>query len=273
MPLHLDSIMNDKMKRDVFAWVLQECMDGCDSLFLSEDKKFFHIRRNIIDGLSGDTIGKFIYTLLLGDNVLEIKDIDIVWDNDKPTLLRFNLLREWSSGSNERYGVEAVNEGQHLEIETVNRHVVNKALVGTEREVFVSAFPFELNLYENIDAFNKWAGFKDPITVGGTDIMVHGFSPKFTMPSRMFGDAEEKNENYSFVLGEVVSFRDVEVTFGETVTSFVLAKVDTALGIIPVGMSRDVFNLEELEVGSIVAMNADIKVDLAKDEDFNYPGK
>lgn len=84
-------------------------------------------------------------------------------------------------------------------------------------------------------------------------------------------DTEKKSdESYSFVVGKVVSYQDVEIALGETVLSFVLAKVDTALGVIPVAMSRDVFELEKLEVGCIIAMNADIKADLAKDEDFKY---
>lgn len=270
MPLHLDSIMNDKQKNDVFTWVIQECMDGCDSLFISEDKKYFHIRNNIIDKLTNKPIGKFIYTLMLGDNVLEIKDIDIVWDCDTTTILKFNVLRDGSSDANEYYSVEVVEDGQHLEIETVNRHVINGSIVGTEREVFACAFPFELNVYDNMDDFNSWAGFESPVQVGGTDITVGGFSPKFTMPGRIFGDEKNSGESYSFMLGEVVSFRNVEVTFGENTCQFILADVDTALGVIPVGMSEDVFDLEKLKLGSVIAMNADIKVDLAQDKDFRY---
>ena len=70
-----------------------------------------------------------------------------------------------------------------------------------------------------------------------------------------------------------VSYRDVEIAFGETVYPFVLAQVDTALGVIPVSMGREVFDLEDLQVGRIIAMNADIKADLAKDEDFKYPNR
>lgn len=273
MPLHLDSIMNDKQKNDVFTWVIQECMDGCDSLFVSEDKKYFHIRNNIIDKLTNKPIGKFIYTLMLGDNVLEIKDIDIVWDNSTPTLLKINTLREGSSDSNEYYGVEVVNEGWRLEIETVNRHVIKEDLIGTQREAFVSAFPFELTVYEDIDAFNNWAGFKAPIKIGDTDLLIHGFSPKFTMSGRMFSDDSGTGGNYSFILGDVVDFRDVEVAFGGIEVSFVLANLDTSLGVIPVGLSRETFDLRNLKIGSVIAMNADIKVDLAKDDDFSYTYK
>lgn len=58
--------------------------------------------------------------------------------------------------------------------------------------------------------------------------------------------------------------------FGDTVYPFVLAQADTALGVIPVSMSREVFELEKLKVGCVIVMNADIKADLAKDGDFKF---
>ena len=48
----------------------------------------------------------------------------------------------------------------------------------------------------------------------------------------------------------------------------VIAHVDTALGCIPVAMGRDVFDLSALDVGSIIGMNADVKVDLSSSDDF-----
>ena len=58
-------------------------------------------------------------------------------------------------------------------------------------------------------------------------------------------------------------------TFGETVLSFVLAQVETGLGIIPASMGREVFDLAELKIGCVIAMNADIKADVAKPEAFS----
>ena len=203
--------------------------------------------------------------------MLEIKDLDIVWNNDTPTRLQFNTLRDGSSDANEYYEAETVGDGQHLEIETVNRHAVKGDILDTEREVYISAFPFELSVYADIDAFNKWVGFKSEITLGDTDLKVGGFSEKFMMPGGLFNDKKKMDESYSFVVGTVVAYRDVEIAFGETVLPFVLAQVDTALGVIPVSMGRDVFDLEKLEVGCVVAMNADIKADVARDEDFQYP--
>lgn len=271
MPLHLNSITNDSQKAEPLAWILQKGIDECDSIFITEDQKYFHIRCNIMDRLSGDAIGRIVYTILHGEKALEIQDLDIVWNNDIATLLQFNTRRCGSSDSNEYYEAETVDEGQPLEIETVNRHVVSADILDTEREAYISAFPFELSVYDDINAFNKWAGFNREITVGDTDLKVGGFSESFMMPGGLLNADRESNESYSFVIGKVVSYRDVEIAFGETIYPFVLAQVDTALGVIPVSMGREVFDLEKLQVGCIIAMNADIKADLAKDEDFKYP--
>jgi hypothetical protein len=273
MPLHLNSITNESQKAEPLAWILQKGMDECDSVFISDDNKYFHIRGNIIDRLSGQPIGKMVYTILHDDNVLEIKDLDMVWNNSVPTVLQFNKLRDGSSDANEYYEAETVDEGQHLELETVNRHVVSEDIVNTKREAFISAFPFELSIFADIQAFNEWAGFKREIAVGNTDLKVGGFYEKFMMPGGMFNDEKKSDESYSFVIGTVISYQDVEIAFGETVYPFVLAQVDTALGVIPVSMGRDVFDIEKIREGCIVAMNADIKADVARDSDFRYSNR
>ena len=100
MPLHLNSITNDSQKAEPLAWILQKGIDECDSVFISDDNKYFHIRGNIIDRLSGQPIGKMVYTILHDNKVLEIKDLDMVWNNSVPTLLQFNKLRDGSSDAN-----------------------------------------------------------------------------------------------------------------------------------------------------------------------------
>ena len=273
MPLHLNSITNDSRNSGLLAWILQEGMNACDSIFITEDQKYFHIRCNIMDRLSGDVIGKMVYTLLHGDKAIEVLDLDIVFNNNVSSVISFIELRDGSSDSNEYYEAEVVEGGQHFELETVNRHVVVGELVDTEREVFISAFPFALSVYADMDAFNKWAGFKKDVTVGDTDLKVGGFSDKLIMPGGITNPDKRNDESYTFLVGRVVSFKNVEVVFGKKVLPFVLAWVDTALGTIPVPLGREVFNLKSLKVGCIVAMNADIKADLAKDEDFKYPNK
>ena len=89
------------------------------------------------------------------------------------------------------------------------------------------------------------------------------------MPGRLFTEQED-DESYSFLIGKVKSFTDVQIQFGEVTWSFVLAKVFTALGTVPIAMGREVFDLTELVPGAIVAMNANVKADLSRPEDFTY---
>jgi hypothetical protein len=57
---------------------------------------------------------------------------------------------------------------------------------------------------------------------------------------------------------------------GITRLDFVLAQVRTALGIIPVAMGRDAFNIEGIRPGKVLAMNAYVKADLARPEVFQH---
>lgn len=269
MPLHINSITNDR-STSVLAWILQKGMDECNSIFVSDDNKYFHIRREIRDLRTGDAIGELVYTVKHSDERLEVLDLDITWNSDELVSVQFDKLCKGSSESNEYYLAE-VMDGGHFELETVNRYVIKNDLENTENQVYISAFPFELSVFPDIDSFNEWAGFKNEITVGDTDIKVGGFSESFIMPGGIFKEDKSEEEHYSFLIGRVVDFRDVEIAFGEQIYSFVLAKVDTALGVIPIGIGREVFDLSEIQVDCIVAMNADVKADMARKEDFKYP--
>lgn len=269
MPLHLNSITNDSRNAQTLAWLLTDGMDGCDSLFITEDKKYLHIRRKFTDLRSKELIGQIVYTLKVTEKGLEILDLDLIWNNALPTTLRFITLRKGSSDSNEYYEAETVPGEQHLELETVNRHAVKGDLIHTEREVFVSAFPFSLTVFQDIDAFNQWVGFGKERKIGDTGIKIGGLAETFMMPGGLFDPEKKEDESYSFIIGKVVSYRDVEIAFGETVLPFVLAQVETGLGTIPVSMGREVFDLSELEIGCIIAMNADIKADVANPEAFS----
>lgn len=90
MPLHLNSITTDSKKSAVLVWMLQEGINNCDSIFITEDQKHFLFRCNIVDRISGDVIGKIVYTILHGDKTLEILGMDIVFNNDTP--LRYSLM-------------------------------------------------------------------------------------------------------------------------------------------------------------------------------------
>jgi hypothetical protein len=274
MPLHFNAITNDYKNSTAFAWILQKGMDECDSIFVSQDQQYFHIQAPLTDVLSQDEIGKMVYTIKRDNEhqVMEILDVDFVLLSDECVNLHFLNKRSGSSDSNEYYEVETVAGEQHLEVETVNRHTVTTEIEGEERSVRISVFPFELSVYKDISSFNSWVGFTKEIDVGNTGLKVNGLSETFAMPGGLLNNKKD-DESYSFLVGKVKSFRDVRIQFGEVSWDFVLAKVLTALGTVPVAMGREVFDLEKLVPEAIVAMNADVKADLSKPEDFTYPNQ
>ncbi len=59
----------------------------------------------------------------------------------------------------------------------------------------------------------------------------------------------------------MLSIREVESDeFGDKV-NFLIVGVDSGMGTIPVAMSRECFDLEELAVGKVLEIRADIKAD------------
>ncbi len=264
MPLHLNSITNDSQNSELLAWLFDHELQNAELAFASEDKKYIHLTRFINDNKNGERIGKFVFTLMNDEKAksLNILDLDIVIDSTHPVPLHFLNRLEPSSDANEYYEVEAIGEGQHLEIETVNRHRISGSIVETTRDVYTSAFPFSLEIYDDIKAFNKSAGFTNQIRIGDTEYTASGYSESFAAVGGMFG--AKNGETFSFLLGKVISFRDVCVQLGAHTLNFVIVQLQTALGELPTAMSREVFDLDNLSVGKVVAMKADIKVDFAK---------
>ncbi len=261
MPLHLQSIMNDDQNQEPFAYLLSMSAKALDSVFVSKDK-YIHAALPAIDEISGKAFGKVVYTMKVDDEkqLVFLIDADIVLNNPNTAKLRFPYLRGGSSDANEYYDAESVEDKIHLQIETVNRHMVEEELLDTEKEVRASVFPFELTVYDDIEAYNRSIGFHTQVQISGTEYKVHGFSDKFMMPGGLFHD-EKDNETYTFLLGTVTGLRNVKWRLDKQEICFVIAELDTAIGVIPAAMSRDVFDLSELAAGKVIAMNADIKVD------------
>jgi hypothetical protein len=165
----------------MLAWLLREGIEECESAFVSPEK-YIHTQKQINDTHTGNEIGKLVYTLKVDDEKQSVflLDLDIVLNNNATTSLHFINLLEGSSDSNEYYEVETLDEA-HLEIETVNRHTKNCTLLGRKHDVRISAFPYELSVFSNILALNKYLGFS-PIELNNTGILVAGLSNRFIMP-------------------------------------------------------------------------------------------
>ena len=271
MPLHLNSITNDSQNTEVLAWILQTAINESTGVFCTEDKQYIHMANVICNEKTGNPIGRFVFTLFCNqaEQRLEVLDLDIVLDNPNESKLYFLRRLPKSSDSNEYYEVEVVDKQQHLLIETVNRYTVPGTIEDTECAVRVSAFPFELSVYDSLQALNAWVGFDKVIDVGGTGLHVGGLSADFTAPGSAFSRKDDDG-NYSFVVGTVNSYEDAVVRFGQHQFAFSIIWLDTAMGIIPVAAGREVFDLEKLEVGKVIGMNADIKCDFADYSNWHW---
>ena len=269
MPLHFGAITNDSQNSDLLAHLLTKELNNVDNAIVSEDGRIVHATTYMRDVNSGDRLGKYVFTMKKDDKKMFLKrkkkslgilDVDITLDSKDPVELKFLEKLNCSSDANEYYNVETVDEGRHLQIETVNRNAVKqKEIVDSVLSVKASAFPFQLDIYDDMTALNIALGLHN-IKNEQTGIIIEGLSETFTASGSLTKDDETA---YSYLVGTVKSYREVLVSFGERALPFIIAQVETGLGLLPTAMSREVFDLSKLETGSVVSMYAYIKADFA----------
>ena len=254
MPLRFNSISND-LPTNTFAWILQEPFQNADEGDMSKDKKHICCSATFVDSLTDSPVGKFTYTLEVKEDSMELLDVDITLLNDELSELEFVSKLENSSDANEYYQVEVVGEDHHVNIETVNRYLVGGELEGTIRKVSLSAFPFELNVFNDMGEFNRMFGFDKEREVGDTGLTVSGFADNFA-------GCSFDEDVYSIIAGKVKAYKDVRLSTDKEDYDYVIAWLDTALGTLPTAMGREVFDLKELAVGKTIVMNTYIKANL-----------
>lgn len=258
MPLHLSSVTGNDDYRNPFIWMTTvDFQENVSETLASEDKKYMHLISKIYDKKANALLGCNIYTIFVNnqENRLEFLDADVFFKGGKPLKLKFEERLDESSDANEYYQVNIENEDGRAFIETVNRHGVHEKIEGTTREVYVCAFPFDVKIFDTLEELNKFVGFKDGIKVGDTDIVVQGLGEKFISPSVV----SEKNEIYSTFIGKIQEYQECKVQFDKEY-DFILAKVDTAFGVIPMPLNKNYFDLSKLRTGSYILASADVKV-------------
>ena len=258
MPLRFNSISNDPPS-EILPWLLQEPFQKAGDTCISEDKKIIHNSVLFEDVITGTAIGKYVYTMRVNDadKTLDLIDLDITLLNDCLAELEFVDKLDESSDANEYYQVRYVGgEDHHINIETVYRNAIHGEIEGTVRKVSLSAFPFKLSVYDDIDEFNREFWPEQSTTVAGEEMQIKGFAENYAGCS--FGD-----DIYTMMAGKVKSLKEVRISINEKDYNFIIALLDTAVGLLPTAMSREVFNLDRLDVGKTIFMNADIKADLS----------
>ena len=267
MPIHLQSLTAKSNDSGLLAALLQGALDHSDAAVISEDQNYIQMAQFLVDVLSGQRIGKLVYTMYRSadEKSLNVLDLDITLDSESTTELQFLEKLPASSDANEYYDVEATYEGQRLQVETVNRYLIRQEIENTTQTVRTSAFPFRLTVYKDLDELNQELGFsghrgEEP------DMEELRLHEHFAAPGSLSQDDALKGETFSVIVGTVRSVRDVEVRFGKTKIPFVIAQVDSALGLLPTAMGRDVFDLDGLVPGAAVIMYSDIKADFAVEQ-------
>ena len=264
MPLHLESFITEDKSNNTIS-VMLVGVRTAEPLYISKDETIVHSRKRMKDTLTDEEFGSIIYTLRIEQPIkkLSIIDIDIVLDNDNKTKLQLLNKLPASSEANEYYDAEVVGQGGHLQIETVNRNACKEEIIDTEQEVYISAFPFSVEIYNDMEEFNKKSGLEKDIKVGEQELRCNGFADNFMAPASLFQMGIDSNETYTYFFGKVSSIREVESEdFGDKV-AFLIVCVDSGMGTIPVAMSHECFDLGELAVGKVLEMRADIKADFS----------
>lgn len=261
MPVHFNSFIEKEETGNILSSsIFSKNLETADEVFCSKDKKMFHLTKHIFDQKINEKIGKIVITLAIKRKENKLLDIDITLLNDKEIELNFLEKLDMSSEANEYYEVSTIDDERHFQIETVNRYsLAKKKIENTKQKVYLSCFPFILNIFNNMEELNEKYGFSEPIRVGNTDMKVTGFDKNMVAVGGMLtGNFDEPS---SFIIGRVDSFKDITAIIGELPITFTIIKINTAFGIVPVAASRKIFDLKNLSVGKTICMVTDVKAD------------
>lgn len=262
MPVHFNSFIPDEEKKlqdDLFANIVVKYTQNANDIFITEDKRKIHMTSFFKDKNLGENIGKVVITLIVREKELEVVDVDITILNSNKIKLYFeNKLRE-SSEANEYYEVYELDEKRHFQIETVNRYsLLKEEIEGTEQEVYLSCFPFQLEIFENENEMNEKLGFGKEIDIPVIGKKVIGLDYHMMAAGGIMTSATEP---CSFIVGKIVNYKDVEVVMADISLKFTIINLETAVGILPVVANEKNFDLRKIGKNKVVCMVANVKAD------------
>ncbi len=250
MPIRYESYAKEEDQARILNDIVVTTLTKGFPAFISKDQKFLLIAYPLENQSTKTIFGEAYILNKLNDEItnLEIQDVDLVIKNRaKEIHLSDRLIA--SSDANEHYIAEY--DSAEFVIETVNRHAIwEDNLENKDYKVGLSAFAFQIGVYDNIEAYNSQYDFNGGDFAG----RIVGFSEKFVMPKD-----EESDTPYTYFLGTVVDVKDVKVKLTEVILDFSIILVDSFLGKLPVVASKKIFNLRNLEKGKLLAVSADIK--------------
>ncbi len=264
MPLHLDCF-NVKKHEDVLAWLVQDRLNNFEDVFADATKTYLHFSVSLVDTITRTVVGAVVITVKRDEKekVLQILDSDIVFRNPSSVTVNFLKRLAPSSEANEYYDADT-QFGGRFQLETVNRYLIDGALEGKEQVVNLSAFPFELSVYDTMGALNASLGFAKPVKVGNTDMEVSGYGEDFVAPGSLLNTLAgepDSDETFSFVIGKVTQVRSCCIELAGEKCDFLLVQLDTGMGNLTTAVNPERFDASNLATGKFVSMFADIKAD------------
>lgn len=273
MPLRLDAMMSDRSTA-VLSDLLDQALHHPEDAFATKDGRYILLAKDILDEKTNTPVGHCIVTMAQDTDrkTLNILDMDIVLDNDAPVELRFVTRYESSSEANEYYEVISEDAGQHLCVETVNRHTVPGDILGTKQTVYVSAFPFKVSIYNGMGEMNHALGLDQRrVKIGDEEYTVGGLSETFTAVGGVFSGVSDAEESpWSTMVGTVCAWQDAILRLGDRACEVCIVQLRTALGVLPTIMGKELFETDKLAVGKAVLMDACIKANFLQGK---YPRK
>lgn len=264
MPVHFNSFIGDKeeqLKAKLFSDIITKYTEETNNVFINDDKSKIHMTTFFKDVHTKKEIGKVVITLIVRTDNIELVDVDIVLLSDRKTKLHFEEKLEESSEANEYYMVYDLEQEKHFDVEIVNRYTISEDLENNDIEVYLSAFPFQLDIFENEDEMNRTFGLGKEVAIPTIGRKVITMDPRMMSDGRIMTGAKAP---CSFIIGEVTDFKDVEVNIADNNIKFEVIELDTAIGNMPVAVHRKNFDLSKLKKGALVGMVADIKADLSE---------
>ncbi len=263
MPVHFNSFIPDKeekFKTDLFANMITKYTETADDIFVSDDKKQIHMTSYFKNSKTGENEGKVVITLIVREDAINVVDTDITLLSKNKVKLNFETKLEESSESNEYYEVFDLENERHFEIETVNRYSLKQDNIeGTVQEVYLSCFPFQMDLFDSQEELDKRFGLSKEIDVPGLGKQRFSMGSDFiAVGGAMFQSIKEP---CSFIIGKIIDYRDVEVIMADIKVNFTIIDLETGVGVIPVAVHERNFDIRKIAKEKLIGMLTDVKAD------------
>ena len=259
MPKRLESFITNKYRDEFESWMIRRKYYDNPTAY---NNSHSHYRADIRDKNTNEIIGKVILSCVADYRELRGEDWDIVLKNDSVSEIKFLKKLCSISGADDYYYAEATKSGVHFQLETVERHVLNEykdKLEGSERNVYLCAFPFYVKVHENMNAVN------------GNDTSCIEFSKKFAARAsalNLLRETDEMDEFHTYFFGKVSDIKEVVLDVCSEDIEFLIVTVLSGMGEMPVAMSKEVFDLEGLKVGCMLELKAYVKADFLSCEEW-----